>query len=225
MFTESRKKQNKYPYKVDVYAEFILWFAMPPIERIKLGIENQNQFAEYYSININTLTKWKNRTDFEDRVDKIQRMWGLEKTADVIQGIYRAAVKGNPASQLLWMQYFKKFNPKQEIEHTHIAKVELAENDIRRLIEILPENLKIKHYGYLRELLDDASAYRSSQQLEDSRWTERPALAVPVEADYNAPDIPEPKASPVPKSYPHSLRANMVWEIPAHHYQSPERWR
>lgn len=198
---------------------------MPPVERVKLGIENQKDFAEYYGVEESTLSRWKQRPDFEERMDKILRMWAIDKTPDVVQGIYRAAIKGNPASQLLWLQYFKKFNPKQEIEHTQKIKVELAENDIRRLIEILPENLKIKHYGYLRELLDDASAYRSAQQSEDSRWTERPALAVPVEADNDAPDLPEPKAGPVPQSHPHSLRANMVGELSAHHYQSPERWR
>ena len=100
-----KPSQKKNPDRVDVYTEFILWFAMPPAERAKLGIKNQGQFADYYKVSPNTLSRWKDRMDFETRVDKIQMMWGKEKTADVIQGIYRAAVKGNPMSQLLWLQY------------------------------------------------------------------------------------------------------------------------
>lgn len=211
--------------KANLYNEFVLWSAMPPVERVKLGIESQKDFASYYGLEESTLSRWKQRPDYEERMDKILRMWGIDKTPDVIQGIYRAAIKGNPASQLLWLQYFKKFNPKQEIEHTNKTKVEIGPGDVRRLIDALPEPLKSEHHANLRKLIDDVAACRHSQFIEDAVWTEQPTLTVPAETDNHAPDLPEPKASPIPKSYPGSLRADMVGEVSAHHYQSAAGWR
>lgn len=213
------------PHKVDKYQEFILWFAMPTVERVKLGIDTMEAFAEHYSVNRTTLWRWKERPDFEPRVDHIQMQWGKEKTADVIQGIYRAAVKGNPMSQLLWLQYFKKFTPKTQVEHT--AKIEIGVNDIRFLIEGLPtQELKDKHYGHLRELLEAAQQARSDGLLEAGDRSEGPEDAVSDEADSDAQDVPGSDAYGIPKGYKASVRANMVWEVHSYHHQGTAwRWQ
>lgn len=210
------------PHKVDKYHEFILWFAMPTIERTRLGIDTQTAFADYYSVGEATLWRWKNRPDFEARVDHIQMQWGKEKTADVIQGIYRSAVKGNPMSQLLWLQYFKKFTPKTQVETT--VKHEIGVGDIRFLIEQLPNELKQKHYGNLRELLDDASAVRNALESEDSDWSTRPPQAISDEADNDAQDVSGETTDEVPQSNKTSLRADMVGELLSYHNKSTAWW-
>ena len=213
------------PHKVDKYQEFILWFAMPTVERVKLGIDTMEAFAEYYHINRTTLWRWKDRPDFEPRVDHIQMQWGKEKTSDVIQGIYRAAVKGNPMSQLLWLQYFKKFTPKTQVEHT--AKVEIGVNDIRFLIEGLPtQELKDKHYGNLRDLLDAAQEARNSGLLEDGDRSDGLEEDVQGQTDNDAQDISSEDAYDIPKGYKASIRANMVWEVHSYHHQGTTwRWQ
>ena len=185
MAQELQKTAEKtLPNKGSVYLEFVLWTAMPYKEKERLGIENQNDFAAEYKVNITTLSRWKSRADFEKRVDAILKMWSTDKTPDVVHAIYRTAIKGNPLSQMLWLQYFKKFNPKKIEEEE--KKVELSAGDIRHAIEQLPEQLKEKHYGYLRELAEDINAVRNARDIEDNDWYERPPEAIPDEADHDA---------------------------------------
>jgi len=153
--------QKTRPYKANIYHEFIAWYSLPHKERVNFGIENQDQFAEIYKVSPNTLSEWKKRPDFERRTDELLMELGKSKTVDVVQGMYMSAVKGNPMSQMLWLQYFKKFNPKAA-ETQNENKVEITINDIRFLIEALPEPLKKKHYANLRELLDDSAAINTA---------------------------------------------------------------
>lgn len=211
------------PIKADVYKEFILWTAMPHAEKVRLGLERQHQFCDHYKIHITTPSRWKQRPDFEQRVDAILKMWATDKTPDVVHAIYRAAVKGNPMSQLLWLQYFKKFSPKQEVEH--VQKVEIGVNDIRYLIHSLPEPLRSEHYANFRKLIDDAQRLRFAGQLEDSTIpdTARSEKGISDEADNDAYDVSGQRAHAVAKRYPFSLRANMVGEISPHHREGAER--
>ena len=211
------------PNKADIYREFILWTAMPHSEKVNLGLETQTAFVEFYKIGVNTPMRWKQRPDFEERVDKILKMWSIDKTPDVIHGIYRAAVKGNPMSQLLWLQYFKKFNPKSEVEHTH--RIELGVNDIRRLIEALPDELKAKHHANLRELLDDAVAVRHDRGTEDVRWDERPPLLLQGETHNDAQDVPEQKANAVARCDSARLCSYMEWGQSTRDNKGTARWR
>ncbi len=173
--TNGDKRQ---PKRIDIYEEYILWSAMPPTERMKLGIETQEQFVEFYKIGINTPTAWKRRPDFEGRVTAMRREWAFGKTSAVIEGIYRAALKGNPHSQKLWLQYFHNFTEKQEISVKPHRAVSI--NDVMFLIEALPEELRNKHYEWVREFLLHASlAYQKAKEDGDlSMWN------APVPADW-----------------------------------------
>ena len=210
------------PYKTDVYEQFILWFAMPPMQQEKIGIETQVAFSQHFGIEITTTTRWKNRPDFKDRVRALRQEWGFAKTGGVIQGIYLSALKGNSDSQRIWLQYFDGWSEKQTIEHTN--KVEIGVGDIRFLIEQLPEPLKSKHYGNLRELLDDASAFRNSRGAESGDWSTRPALPIPREAHHNAPDVSGETADVVPSRYQRGIRRDMEREASSYNYQSAA-WR
>lgn len=206
-----------------MYTEFILWTAMPHPEKVKLGIETQQQFSEHYGLGINTPTRWKQRKDFEERVDKILKMWAIDKTPDVVHSIYRSAIKGNPMSQLLWLQYFKRFNPKTEVVNTH--KVEISVNDIRFIIEGMPESYRPKFYGYIREIIDTGVTLRNSGELADG-FPDEPELedGVRGSADNDAQDLPERESDVLAASHPVSIRCDMEWPTQSRHYQGAARW-
>lgn len=210
---------NKGMRKANLYNEFILWSAMPPMEKLKLGIEHQKDFAEFYNVEPATLSKWKTRPDFNERMMKILNIWAKSKTPDVAQGIYRAAIKGNSDSQRLWFQLFQGWHEKQVLEHR--VEITFGAGDIRNVIEMLPIQLRERHYANLRELLDDAVAARELGSPEDSHWTERPALPISGETYIDAQDVSDQKQTDVvARHYKGYLRANMVWEAPTNHYQS-----
>lgn len=145
-------RENGTVRKDSIYEEFILWTSMPPTERYKLGIETQEQFADFYKISINTPTAWKRRADFQPRVTALRKEWAFEKTSMVLESVLRNAVKGSSASQKLWLQYFHNFPKEQEQETKKISL--LHHNDIRMAIDVMPPDLKAKYYGFLQELVD-----------------------------------------------------------------------
>lgn len=210
--------------KPDIYNEFVMWTAMPYGERERLGLETQGAFAEYYRVNEATLSKWKYRPDFEPRVDKILHQWSINKTPDVINGIYRSAVKGNPYSQALWLQYFKKFNAK-ESDNTPTKKVEIGVNDIRFMIEGLPEELKKKHNANLQQLIDDCMHLRHTGQLENRAHTsDKPEADISGETDNDAQVVPGKRTNEVSPRNTDRVCQNMERTVSAYYYQSPQRW-
>lgn len=162
--------ENREPNRVDVYTEFILWSAMPPSERMRLGIETQEQFVDFYKIGANTPARWKRRPDFEARVTTLRKEWAFGKTSAVIEGIYRSAVKGNPFSQKLWLQYFHDFSEKQMVQHKIMSTVSV--DDVRFLVDVLPEPERAKCQGHLREIIDALALHRHNNP-NDPRWSER----------------------------------------------------
>lgn len=220
--TQQEKPKKDLLSKVAVYEEFILWSALPYEEQVKLGIETQGQFAAFYNVQESTLSNWKDRKDYKPRVRALRDKWAFGKTGKVIDGIYRAAVRGNPHSQRLWMQVFEGFSEKQEV--THVQKVEITPTDIRFIIEGLPENLKIKHYANLRELLDDASMVRSARDAEGSDWTDGPAPTVPIETYIDAQDVSREGTDVVAPRYTSSVCDYMVGKISPNNYKGAERW-
>ncbi len=213
-------------HKFEAYNEFVLWFAMPTDEKRKLGIESQREFCELHKISINTPTAWKKRKDFEMKVDEVIRQWAMSVTPDVFKGIYRSAVKGNPMSQALWLQYFKKWNPKADEKNNQSRPVEVSVNDIRHLINQLPEDLKQIHYGNIRQLLEDFQNLRHRGQIENVDVADDgPEGDIPDEADQYAQHIPDTAADEVPGSYSLCLRKNMEWQVlPYNHQGSAWRW-
>lgn len=210
--------------KADVYREFILWTAMPYEEKKRLGLETQGSFCEHYNLNKSTPSRWKERPDFESRVDAILKMWSTDRTPEVVQAIYRAAVKGNPLSQKLWLQYFKGFTEKSEVT---VKKVEIGVNDIRFLIEAMPEPIRTKFYGYIREIIDTANALRNARQLDDRPLEDKDTeTALPRDADHDAQDASSKSANVVAKSNSRSIRTDMVGQTQSsHHKSTPRRWQ
>lgn len=199
------------PYKDSIYEEFILWVAMPTFERMSLGMVEQKHFSEKYKVDGATLWRWKSRPDFRVRVKELRQRWATEKTSDVVGSIYKTAIKGNPLSQKLWLQYFEDFTEKSQQEQ--VQKVEIGVNDIRFIIDQLPEPLKTKHYANLRELLDDASAVANARAVEDSASADGLADALPEQANQSAQDVSDAQADEVAEGDTGSVREDMVREV------------
>lgn len=203
------------------YDEFILWFALPAHEKIKMGIETHEAFADYHGLNRRTITRWKARSDFYPKLKALRDGWARDRTSDVIAAMYKTAMKGNPLAQVTWMKVFEGFTEKTETTMTQ--KVEIGVGDIRFLIEQLPEPLKSKHYANLRELLDDATAFESARNAEDSNWTTLPEDGVSREADPDAQDIPDADAHEVAAQDKTGIRVPVGREVHTRDHQSSSR--
>ena len=209
--------------RVDAYSEFIIWTSMPASERGKLGIETQREFCAKYNLGVNVPTKWKRRPDFIAEVTEIRRQWAFEKTSDVLRGIYLGAVKGNPYSQKLWLEYFLDFREKSEVGVTVKASGILI-GDIQFLIDSLPEPLRTEHNVNLRKLLEDGQRLRHAGQLENfTRVESGTEEGIQDEADINAPDLSGERTDDMAGSNKISIRSNLVRETPARNNQGAER--
>lgn len=152
------KAPIRQPHKEGIYDEFITWFSSPYILRRDTGILDQNAFSKRYGVSEDTLSRWKKRRDFDSRVTALRDEWGHEKTSDIMDAIYRSAVKGNAKSQRLWMQYFSGFDLKK-IKEENAKQKYLTISEVHSLIEGLPGWLKKKYNDCMRDLAYDATLF------------------------------------------------------------------
>lgn len=214
------------PLRVSVYNDFIMWYALPEEAKRKLEIDTQGDFAEKYHVNETTLSRWKDRPDFEPRVLEITRKWATGKTPDVVNGIYKAAVKGNPYSQQLWLTFMGLVKDKNSVEVAVKSKVQVTINDIRFIIRALPEHLQQKHYDNLRDLLIEADAHSNSERLEagDRRGLTEDELC--AQTDFIPQSILRKRYSQISNSNPQSVCETMEWDCDSSHHQSASwRWQ
>lgn len=161
------------PIKDHIYEEFIFWSALPASERQKTGAETLLEFAAQNGVHRNTLGLWKQRQDYQDRVDSLRKQWGREMTAYVFDGWKLACMKGSAQAIELWLSYFEGFNKKQVIEQ-HV-KVEVTADDIRNLINELPREEQKEFYGLLANLADRVKYHRSTRKTVHSIGDSRPS--------------------------------------------------
>jgi hypothetical protein len=172
----------KKPHKDHVYEEFINWSAMIPTERANLGIENQEQFVEFYKIGINTPAHWKKRPDFKSRVKDLRNEWAFGKTSAVFEGIFRSALKGNPQSQKLFLQLSDNL-PNKDNKWKEATIPIISPKDVRWVINLLPDPLKIKYLNFVDELMYATKAVQNGQDhvleelsglyTEEQKWLEQ----------------------------------------------------
>lgn len=211
-FVSPARKEGALTYEA-VYDEFIVWFACPKAERkAALGAETMIQFAEKHQVSERTLTNWKKRADFIPRVRDLRKTWGQERVGEVLDAVYKASVKGNPLAQKLYLQYVDEFSEKTELELKNQAPT-FSVDDVRFIIEQLPEPLKSKHYGYIRELLDDATSVNRARLAAANGGELRPETPIRRAPDHHAPDVRKPTAHAVARRHSTGLRADMVGEV------------
>jgi hypothetical protein len=148
--------KDRKPHKASIYDAFIYWSAMSYPEKVQAKILDQNSFARLYKVDKVTLSRWKQRPEFEKLVDANRNKWAVSKTPDVLHALYKSAVKGNPKSQLLWLQYFKGFSgiKKEGKSKTKTpAPMVFAEKDMRHLISLLPKERQAKYHAIIMDLV------------------------------------------------------------------------
>lgn len=151
--------------KKNEYLEFAKWMATPYPAKAKEGLESEAKFSQYYKVNVSTIHRWKQRSDFWEKVEKHRDKWGRSRTATVLEGLYRRAVKYGMAQEVeLWLAYFEGWDKKQIVETTE----RFADDDLRNLIGRLPADKQQKYYDLLAQLLTDIT-YQERQDQNGSQ--------------------------------------------------------
>ena len=215
------------------FDEFILWYAMPTAQKKVMQMETMEQFADGHGINRKTLTRWKDRPEFKPRVRDLRDKWAFEKSQEVIEAIYKSAIRGNDKSQKLWMQVFEGFS--ERTENVQTTRVELTVNDLRFLIQGFTPEEQDKYYGYIREIIDRAAITASEIERgeipADLRYVEagatdsaeEPEGSLSDEADIDAQHLQGERADEVSSSNQKCLCKNMERKVSAYHHQSSAR--
>lgn len=159
----ARKRNNRggdtEPYKKDVYARFIEWQAQTTKERGKSGITFAKDFANKYGIREATLSEWKKRPEFNELKREAQIAKLSDETSDVLDGLKRRCIKYGMAYDVeLFLLYVEKWDRKHVLEI--LSEVKLGNNDIRTLIDGLPEEEQKRFYDTLTELIAKAEQTR-----------------------------------------------------------------
>ena len=174
------------PIGEDPYRQFIRWSALTPEERAWYGIETQEQFCKAYQVaDIRTLTAWSEREGFAELVSAMREQWMLAKNGDVLGGIYTSALNGDHRSQKLWLDLTSGIEKKRGAAKKSYASAD----DIRFIIDSLPEGAQDRNYARLRDILTDANEW----QLELKRREENEygiANKQPLPTDLSDPDGP-----------------------------------
>lgn len=171
------------------YEQYIHWSAMTAEERAWYGVETSEQFCKANGVpNVGMLAIWSRRQDFELRVAALREEWVFKKTSDILGDIYAAARRGEPQSQRLWIKYVQDMTKKRDAGNPD--RVVTSPEDIRFLIEALPEPLKSKHYDSLRDIIADANAISRAETLKEYQ-----KAGVANEQGEVIPDLPiEPRS-------------------------------
>lgn len=108
--TPKKKGSARIRHKLE-YADFVVWIATPKALREP---KTQRDLAQQFGVGEDTLSDWKNRPDFWDRVSEERNKWTREKTSDVIHALYKRASEGGGAQEVrLWMELVEGMNSKQ----------------------------------------------------------------------------------------------------------------
>ncbi|KKU25608.1 MAG: hypothetical protein UX39_C0024G0008, partial [Candidatus Magasanikbacteria bacterium GW2011_GWA2_46_17] len=92
------------------YFMFIEWIATPSMLR---SPKTQQELAGRLKVDETTLSDWKKRKGFWDKVEKKIAYANRERHADVMHSFYMNLLrKGQGKDVLVWLQYVFGFNPK-----------------------------------------------------------------------------------------------------------------
>lgn len=148
------------PYKKDVYARFIEWQTLTSEERAKVDIPFAKDFANKYGIREATLSEWKKRPEFHELKREAQILKLSDQTSDVLDGLKRRCIKYGMAYDVeLFLLYVERWDRKHVLEI--LGEVRLGDNDIRTLVDGLPEDKQKKFYVTLTELIAEAKQVRA----------------------------------------------------------------
>lgn len=147
----------------EAYEQFVLWSALTPEERSWRGIQTREHFCKTYGVpNVRLLDAWAQRADFEQRVAALREDWIILKTGDLLGEIYSVARDGDFKSRRLWLDYARRIKEKRDAAGPKPSR--LSPDDVRQVIEMLPEALRNLNYMRLENIKSDVVIYQ--QELE-----------------------------------------------------------
>ena len=155
----------------EAYEQFILWSALTPEERSWRGIQTREQFCKTYGVpSIRLLDAWAQRADFEPRVTALREDCVILKTGDLLGEIYSAARSGEIKSQRLWLDYARRIKEKRDATGPKPSR--LSSDDVRNVIDMLPEGLRERNYWRLQIIIDDVARYQQEQERKERKAAE-----------------------------------------------------
>ena len=102
------------------------------------------------------------------------------------------------------MKLFEGFTEKTETNV--VQKVEIGENDIRFIINGLPEPYKTRFNGYITEIIVTANAVRRARTIDDERWDEPRSEEILLDGpDSDAHDVPVKRGNAVASGHQESV--------------------
>lgn len=147
--------------KRDTYAQFVLWSAMTPEERAWHGIETLEQFCRVHQVlDVSTLEAWMKRRDFKLRITILREDWAFSKTSEVLGSVYASARNGDHRSQRLWLEHVHHMTEKYDPDKP--KRMEITPDDVRYIIDALPEPLRTTNNIRLRDIIIDANAAKEA---------------------------------------------------------------
>ncbi len=125
----SNKNESTGLIHVVEYEEFIAWLALPKSLKIP---KTQAELANKLGVGPDTLSDWKLRDGFWDKVNDKMRSWAKEKTPDVIGILYDKIIKTGGASEIrIWLEWQKEINPSDG----YSKDVDQLRQTIKRMID------------------------------------------------------------------------------------------
>lgn len=214
--------------KIDIFQKFLFWACLPEDERMRMGMETQEDFAKAHDVSEQTLSQWKQRDDYKLIRGRILADWGKHRTPTVLKSTYKSAIKGNVMAQMLWLQYFEGHSNKsaEKSADKDAVVVQLTENDIRFLINLLPEESRKKYYGdLLHGLLAELQHLRQTGHIQDAVIaSDGPASDVSDEAHQPSQGVSDTGTHAVSSGDQDRVCENMERQVSTYHYQSAS-WR
>ena len=106
---------------VDEYLNFIVWVAQPKELRKP---KTQRELSKKFGVGEDTLSEWKNRDGFWEKVSTQRQKWCKEKTSDVINALYKRILENGSASEVrLWMEMIEGWSVKEVIVEDRYADI------------------------------------------------------------------------------------------------------
>ena len=130
-----KDSKNRERLKTAEYLAFIEFMGTPVFER---DLKTQGDFAKRYKVNQATLSGWKKRDGFWNKVEKVRRTYGRERTSNLLGAFYAKMLKSSkPFGKdfMVWLQYIEKFSPKTRYEDETPRDIPQEDRDrIRRAL-------------------------------------------------------------------------------------------
>ena len=103
--------------KPEEYIKFVEFMTLPLFLRKEVfRFETATAFAKKYNVCPDTLTDWKRRDGFWDRVKRERPKWVKERASEVLASLYRKAISDGSASEVkLFLQYAGEFEESQVV--------------------------------------------------------------------------------------------------------------